>query len=198
MRWRITHNEHKRCRLSPLIVGRWSLVSSKEEGFVAMQPPAVTPSDLSVAEALVLQEPNSALGRSALELTMMDLLARRVLTLAHVKTKGRFGMTRKTDQVIVAPDAARQTRRFDFFRRQSYRCGVVPPAPGLRPPARFPAIGEMKRETSHEHTSEPAPQPLFAEELPSDTHKHNPFRHPEPDRLNIFRERDPKLARDRF
>ena len=97
-----------KAQVSHVVGRRWSVVSSKEKGFVDMQPTTTTPSDLSVAEALILQDPNATLGRSALKLTMMDLLARRVLTLEYEETKGRFGRTHKTDKVIVASDAARQ------------------------------------------------------------------------------------------
>lgn len=78
---------------------------------------------LSAAEALVLQNPQAAQGRAALKLTLMELLARRIVTMRHEETKGRFGRVHRTDYLQVAeedqqqvPDAAPVTAVLNMLR----------------------------------------------------------------------------------
>lgn len=68
------------------------------------------PLQLTAAEALVLQNPQLAQGRAALKLTMMELLARRIVTMHHDERKGMFGRTQRTDYLEIAPDATQRTR----------------------------------------------------------------------------------------
>ncbi len=71
---------------------------------------------LTVAEALVLQAPQKAQGRAALKLTMMDLLARLALSLHQEVTKGRLGMTRKTEYLRLDPGAAARFQQYPHVR----------------------------------------------------------------------------------
>lgn len=68
---------------------------------------------LTVPEVLVLQNPQAAQGRAALKLTLIELLARRIVTMRHEEKKSRFGRTQRTDYLQLdsanihhAPDAA--------------------------------------------------------------------------------------------
>ncbi len=60
---------------------------------------------LSAAEALVLQDPNRNQGRAGFKLTLMELLARKLITLRHEERPDRFGRVHKTDYLVVRPDA---------------------------------------------------------------------------------------------
>lgn len=60
---------------------------------------------LSAAEALVLQNPDLNQGRQAFKLTLMELLARELITLRHEEQRLSFGRTRKTDYLQISPDA---------------------------------------------------------------------------------------------
>lgn len=62
---------------------------------------------LTAAEALVLQDPQKAQGRAALKLTMMELLARRALSLHQEEKRGLLGRTRTTEYLRLEPNAAR-------------------------------------------------------------------------------------------
>ncbi len=65
-------------------------------------------SPLTAAEALVLQNPQLNQGRAALKLTLMELLARRIVTMRRDERKGMFGRTQHTDYLELAPDAAQR------------------------------------------------------------------------------------------
>ncbi len=59
--------------------------------------PAMPTTPLTAAEALVLQNPQAAQGRKALKLTLMELLARRIVRMRQEENKGRFGRVQRTD-----------------------------------------------------------------------------------------------------
>jgi hypothetical protein len=63
---------------------------------------------LSAAEVLVLQHPDYNQGRAAFKLTLMELLARKLITLRHKDQRGRFGLPRKNDYLQISPDAQAQ------------------------------------------------------------------------------------------
>jgi hypothetical protein len=63
---------------------------------------------LTVAEALVLREPNKQQGRAALKLTLMDLLTRGALVQRREQRKGLLGRFLKTEYLQLAPDAAQR------------------------------------------------------------------------------------------
>jgi hypothetical protein len=63
---------------------------------------------LTVAEALILREPNKQQGRAALKLTLIDLLARQALILRREERKGLVGRFLKRDYVQLAADAAQR------------------------------------------------------------------------------------------
>lgn len=81
-----------------------------------MEQTVANAAQLSVAEALVLQDPNKEQGRAALKLTMMELLARGILTLRHEESKGRLGRTRKTEYVEIGADAAKRVPHYPHVR----------------------------------------------------------------------------------
>ncbi len=62
----------------------------------------MTITSLSAAEALVLQNPQVAHGRAAIKLTLMELRARRIVTMCHEEKKVRFGRVQRTDYLQVA------------------------------------------------------------------------------------------------
>jgi hypothetical protein len=63
---------------------------------------------LTVAEALVLREPNKQQGRAALKLTLIDMLARGALVLRRKERKILLGGFLKAEYLQVAPDAVRR------------------------------------------------------------------------------------------
>lgn len=62
---------------------------------------------LSAAEALVLQDPDRNQGRAAFKLVLMELLARKLITLRHEEQRGKL-FTRKTDYLQISSDAEAQ------------------------------------------------------------------------------------------
>jgi hypothetical protein len=70
------------------------------------QPTAGIP--LTAAEALILLEPNKVQGQTALKLTLLELLAHRLLTVHRQEQWGFLGMCRKVDLLQCAPDAAQR------------------------------------------------------------------------------------------
>jgi hypothetical protein len=74
------------------------------------------PAQLTAAEALVLQNPQLAQGRAALKVTMMELLARRILTMRHDERKGMFGRNQRTDYLVLASNAAQLTPQAAHIR----------------------------------------------------------------------------------
>jgi hypothetical protein len=70
--------------------------------FVSPNPP------LTVAESLILREPNKQQGRTALKLTLIDLLARRAIIQRRGKHTGFLARLLKVELVQLAPDAAQR------------------------------------------------------------------------------------------
>lgn len=71
---------------------------------------------LSAAEALVLQNPDLNQGRAAFKLTLMELLARKLITLRHEEKRLSFGRTRKTDFLQISPNAQAQVAGHAAFQ----------------------------------------------------------------------------------
>ena len=91
---------------------------------------------LTAAEALVLQNPHKAQGRAALKLTMMELLARRVLSLRPEEKRGLLGRTRKTEYLRLDPNAAR-------FAQYPHVRAVVEVIAGAGKPGTEPTMQEV-------------------------------------------------------
>ncbi|HEX6293455.1 MAG TPA: hypothetical protein VFZ66_30015 [Herpetosiphonaceae bacterium] len=60
---------------------------------------------LTAAEALVLQNPDRSQGRAALKLTLIELLARKLVTLRSEEKKGMLGRVHKTDYLHLSQEA---------------------------------------------------------------------------------------------
>ncbi len=77
---------------------------------------------LTPAEALVLLDPDKPQGRTALKLTLMDLLARRVLTLDRRVRKGFLGTTERADRFFFTLDGTRRAGKARMFWPSCPRC----------------------------------------------------------------------------
>jgi len=68
--------------------------------------PSIADASLTAAEALILLEPNKAQGKTALKLTLLELLAQRLLTVHRQDRAGVWGIPRNVDLLQCAPGAS--------------------------------------------------------------------------------------------
>lgn len=99
---------------------------------------------LSAAEALVLQNPDLNQGRAAFKLTLMELLARKLITLRHEEKRLSFGRTRKTDYLQLSPDAQLHVASSPAFQAV---LGVVVQARAKDADATIPQVVQQARKS---------------------------------------------------
>src|SRR5262247_2485204 len=71
-------------------------------------PPPAAHLPLTAAEALILLEPTKAQGKAALKLTLLELLAQRLLTVYRQERRGFLGRRRNIDLLQCTPEATQR------------------------------------------------------------------------------------------